>query len=212
MPIYHYFQNEKSARLRNVASTISKEIYISNQFDFNAFENRKRECWGVLYSREVLRHVRFDHNLFVGEDTLFFAEALKQCRKVFYESRVLYNYRKLPESAFNGEINFKKITELESWFAIVRLFFDWPNSYKSCRKICAYKLCSFYIKTNNVENKQLKKRVEDIENANSDVVNTMDKLDKTKIYLAKHFPTLFNVLMNIRKNTVFCSCKFGGDK
>lgn len=180
--------------LKNVAATTSKEIYINNLFDFNAADNRKRECWGVLYRRDVLRHVRFNQNLFVGEDTLFFAEAIKQCRKVYYESKVLYNYRKLSESAFNGEINLKKITEIESWFSIARLFLDWPNSYKSCKKVCAYKICSCYIKAYEARNSQLKNKIEDIEQANIDVMNAMDKLDRVKIKIAKHFPGLFNIL------------------
>lgn len=196
-----YYENEM---VQNVTATdVSKEICINKQFDFNSLDSRKRECWGVLYRREVLRDVRFDSNLFVGEDTLFFAKAMKQCRKVYYESKVLYNYRKLSESAINGSINLKKITEIESWFAIVRLFFDWPNSYRSSRKVCAYKLCSCYIKANEARSSQIKNRIEDIEQANADVVNTMDKLDRTKIYLAKHFPGLFNALKNGRFGQVW---------
>lgn len=57
------------------------------------------QCFCVLYSRELIQDIRFDMTLKYGEDTVFFAEALKKAQRFAYLDEVLYWYRRNPYSA-----------------------------------------------------------------------------------------------------------------
>lgn len=78
--------------------------------------------WGALYRRKVIEELKFDSSLFVGEDTYFFAKALKNASTVSYVKRCMYYYVIYSESESHGSFTEKKITLLSSWQKIVDLF------------------------------------------------------------------------------------------
>lgn len=78
--------------------------------------------WGALYRRKVIEELKFDSSLFVGEDTYFFAKALKNASTVSYVKRCMYYYVIYSESESHGSFTDKKVTLLSSWQKIVELF------------------------------------------------------------------------------------------
>lgn len=80
--------------------------------------------WGALYKKDILKNIRFDSDLYVGEDSYFFAQAVKKSSNLVFVDKVLYHYICYPNSALHGTFNSKKYTELESWNRICSLYED----------------------------------------------------------------------------------------
>jgi glycosyltransferase involved in cell wall biosynthesis len=89
--------------------------------------------WGAIYTKRAVEGLRFDRNLSIGEDSLFFAECLKRCSDmewiVTYCSRPIYYYVHNPESAIHAAFSQKKLDELTAWRCICQLW--------SCESTCA---------------------------------------------------------------------------
>lgn len=77
--------------------------------------------WGALFSRQLLNGLTFDKELFVGEDSLFFASALIRCESVVHIFDELYFYYVYDSSALHGTYDGKKITEIDAWDKIIAL-------------------------------------------------------------------------------------------
>ena len=89
--------------------------------------------WGTLFKKSVIENLRFSDKYKVGEDTLFFAEALK-CAGVLADTpEPLYYYRNLEHSLSKGEYNSNHFSVIEAWDTIIDLFHDQDYSiWKSC--------------------------------------------------------------------------------
>lgn len=85
-----------------------------------------RVC-GCMFSKEILKHLKFDINLYVGEDLLFFCSTLKRVNKIAISSHVLYFYRLYGDSACHGKYTYAKYTEVMAWLKVRDLFFDEKN-------------------------------------------------------------------------------------
>ena len=116
-------------------------IKVKNEFSFLE-KYATGTIGGVLYSKKVLDKLKFDKELFVGEDTLFFAQALKKCESVAYLENGYYFYVQYDLSAAHGEINEKRMTNLLAWEKIADVFKDNFKIYVSVRgaygRQCAY--------------------------------------------------------------------------
>lgn len=109
----------------------------------------------ALYKKSILEDIRFHTDLYVGEDTLFFAEAAKKSKKIVRIYEQLYHYVLYSESAFHGAFTKKKLTELTAWEQVCDLFKDNYNVYESAK--CAFTIrCYIMIKSyyNNPEFKE----------------------------------------------------------
>lgn len=71
--------------------------------------------WGALFHKSVLAGLEFDPDLFVGEDSLFFAKALMRCDRVSYLSNRLYYYFMYETSLSHGSFDERRMTEFTSW-------------------------------------------------------------------------------------------------
>lgn len=78
--------------------------------------------WGTLYKRECIQNLRFDSDLFVGEDTVFFAAAVKRSGRFFYSEKKYYNYVVYDNSAAHGKISDARMTNLLAWERVASLF------------------------------------------------------------------------------------------
>lgn len=85
--------------------------------------------WAALYKTTLLEGVNFDSSLYVGEDTLFFAECLYKARRLLYINEIYYYYTYRGESILRGEYNEKRHTEIESWKRVCGLFKDEEKSF-----------------------------------------------------------------------------------
>lgn len=76
---------------------------------------------GALYRRSVIKKIRFDEDLSVGEDTLFFAKAINNSQKIYCLKDALYHYVIYNFSVSHGKFDKKKMDEIVSWKRICRL-------------------------------------------------------------------------------------------
>lgn len=71
--------------------------------------------WGALFHSSLLHDIKFDTNILVGEDALFFANALVKCKNVSYVSQKLYFYFIYNESVSHGIYSEQRLTEFQAW-------------------------------------------------------------------------------------------------
>ena len=111
--------------------------------------------WGALYKREVLDDLSFDSKFYVGEDSLFWAQAVKHSHKLYYLDQPLYHYVIYSESAAHGSFDEKKITELYAW---KRICDEWRGNdrVKAAYAIRCKGFCEKYYKDNNFRCNYLK--------------------------------------------------------
>lgn len=97
------------------------------------------EVWGTLYKKSVINETRFDTDLFVGEDALFFANVAKKSKKIIHINKKLYHYITYQNSLYHGNFDEKKYTELEAWNRIIKIFENVPKVIDSVRGV--YAIC-----------------------------------------------------------------------
>lgn len=89
---------------------------IINVEDYNFMKEWSHATvWGALFHRSVLMNLKFDTSIFVGEDSLFFANALVKCDAVSYVSNNLYYYFLYDSSLSHGTYDKKRLTEFVAW-------------------------------------------------------------------------------------------------
>lgn len=87
-------------------------LCLTKNFDYG---KARAECWGCLYRKDIVKDLRFDKSLNIGEDTLFWAQAFIQAGVVEIINLPLYGYVEYPESTLHGEFNEKRYTEIVAW-------------------------------------------------------------------------------------------------
>ena len=102
------------------------------------------EVWGAMYTRNVLDGLLFPEDLYVGEDTVFFAMAVHNAKNLAYYDAALYYYRILKISLYHGSFDSRKCTQLEAWKRICQIFDDWPLTKLSAQKQLA-ETCNYMI-------------------------------------------------------------------
>jgi len=88
------------------------------------FADKHFNCpvWGGLFSRKILQGIYFDEKIFVGEDSLFNATALRNSHVVFRVNLGLYHYVTYASSALHGKFSLKKLSDLTAWRKIIDLY------------------------------------------------------------------------------------------
>lgn len=102
-------------------------------------------CWGVLYRSSLVNSLRFDIDLFYGEDTLFFVSCLVMSKRVVDMRERLYAYVQHDGSACHREYSPRHWTIIEARKrSILRVQNESPELYQS---LTAYYLmnCSFVL-------------------------------------------------------------------
>lgn len=113
--------------------------YTGEEFSCVVREKNHLTVWGKLFKSDCIREIKFSEKVFVGEDTLFLMQALKRAEKVALFNSFLYHYITYKESALNGPIDAKKMTELDTLEQICREF---PEN-ESCRILYVNSSCKF---------------------------------------------------------------------
>ena len=103
----------------------------------------KRQVWGNVFKKDCIKELRFDTDLYVGEDSLFFAQAVKNSHKLIFLPNQYYNYVIYSGSALHGIFNEKKYTEVIAWKRVTEVFDDNQCIHKSA--CAAYGLSLIHI-------------------------------------------------------------------
>lgn len=125
---------------RKLPVSVPECFSVDEGYSYTTYRS-KEVVWGTIYKASLLKDIRFAEDLYVGEDTLFFATAAKQSKRMVYTYSKLYHYVQYEESACHGEFTRKKYTELEAWKRVCRSFADVPEVYISAR--CKYAIICY---------------------------------------------------------------------
>ena len=96
-------------------------VAVDENYDFLA-KYSKTCAWGVLYDTAVIKNLTFPDDLYVGEDTVFFAQALLNCKQIVSIQDQLYCYvlNQNSVTAYTAYTD-KKFTEVEAWRRVCSL-------------------------------------------------------------------------------------------
>ncbi len=88
--------------------------------------------WGKVYRREILKGLRFQEDVKVGEDTLFFGQVLARLSQLSYTDRILYHYMSNEGSAVHSAFSEGRYTEIISWQRLCEFFKGNQARYADC--------------------------------------------------------------------------------
>ena len=74
--------------------------------------------WNKLFKRDVTKEIRFNKEIWYGEDALFTWGVLQNTRKVVVSSKQLYHYRMNEDSISHQSFGEKKLTSRKAWAII----------------------------------------------------------------------------------------------
>lgn len=133
----------------------TKTVMNLNEYRFTS-KTAHFVSWGVLYHRSIVEGLRFSLDLYVGEDTFFYAQALKRASRVVDIDIPLYYYILYENSLCHGNFNSRRYTEIISWERICELFKDYDKLCESCKTTlalrCFVKILEIW-KNGNLEDK-----------------------------------------------------------
>ena len=95
--------------------------------------------WGALYERRIVEGLIFCKDIYLAEDSLFFAEVLNRCEKIAYIREKRYVYILYADSASHGTYDWKKKTEVQAAKRVKEIFEDYPKRFQ--RKVNAWYCC-----------------------------------------------------------------------
>lgn len=126
-----------SSKVLITGNNSSKFVKIpSIEYEYDGYKER-RAVWGAVYRREILSGLQFPNEIFVGEDALFLANAIKASQHIIYYDKALYNYRIQKESAYFGTFTPQKATEIDAWIHISEVFEKNSIARLSAEALCA---------------------------------------------------------------------------
>lgn len=125
------FRYDTDIKIEEAVDTKIKQIKLKD-YRYTNYEAHF-VAWGVLYHRSFVREIRFCTDLFVGEDTFFFAEVINLAGIVVDVDEPLYYHIVYNVSLSQGCFDDKKYTEIITWKRICDLFKNIDGLYESCR-------------------------------------------------------------------------------
>ncbi|MCH4043961.1 MAG: glycosyltransferase [Erysipelotrichaceae bacterium] len=174
----------------------SHEVGI-NSYDWNGSEQHPI-VWGALFKRDLIGDIRFDSKYYVGEDSLFFAEYLKNVKKLYYVHKPLYHYIHYSQSAAFGKFDNKKITELYAWQKICEEY-DYRYDIVAAYAMRSKETCLRYYIDANFRDKYFKSTVNEYKQNLKALLQYYRSTNNKKLYLtAKAFAVMPNLYCKIK--------------
>ena len=99
-------------------------------------------CGGALYETKKFDNLRFNEALSIGEDTLFFFEALCKCSKIAFIKERPYYYVQHSMSATKGMYTPKRWSEFQAWCEICKLTPNMPRALQQSVKAWYVMTCA----------------------------------------------------------------------
>lgn len=148
-------ENSKGERIFERKKNLNPRCFSVNDGYSYILDTASVVVWGALYKKKILENIQFQTDLFVSEDTLFFAEAAKNSSNIVHTYKELYHYIIYPSSASHGKFSERKYTQLDAWERVCELFFD--NRYVYCSARCQYSICCYHMIINYYRDKDFKR-------------------------------------------------------
>lgn len=164
--VYGEFQrNDKNGALVGIDNEFDKPIYIINdkEIDWFSRENFHFSVWAVLFKSKLLENMQFDKQIFVGEDTLFFISVILNCKRIVHIPNYSYHYVQNEDSSFFGEVNEKKLTNIDAYEKIATILektsYDSSGAYRKIFDLIVYLFCKSTIRSNRSFNQYIRKKL-----------------------------------------------------
>ena len=121
-------------KLQNDNNDKTVEVIEKNSFSFcKDYGVPIDTCCGALIKKEVVEGLQFETDLFIGEDSLFIAKAIKNTKKIVLKrQRMYFNFLREGSALRTDGFTEKRLSELESWKRICDLFSDAPRIQETC--------------------------------------------------------------------------------
>lgn len=126
---YSYIIKDKN---KNTEVIFEKETFnLIKQRDkfFEKFFQKTNQnvIWGQVIKKELLNDIKFNDNIFYGEDLLFNCELYNKCKNIKYTNTILYNYKQNYDSVTRNYKNSKVKSKIEN---LIYVFDKIMSSYK----------------------------------------------------------------------------------
>lgn len=95
---------------------------------------RCNALWDKIFSRSLISNRKFNENMPIGEDFLFFYDCIRDIRTINFCSKGYYNYYKYPSSAM-GVFNRSKANTTDLTFKCINIIKDLSFNDKQLEKI-----------------------------------------------------------------------------
>ncbi len=157
-------------------------------------------CCNKLYSKKLIKGLKFREDIHRGEDTLFAANALLRANNVWFDSRPLYHYVQSEQSACRGDFRPSQFTVLKLYDAYEKLYqIKYPSVYVKFLLYMQDVLISLYYDAwTDTKSKEYKN---DLKNIKRYIKNYYKIIKTSKIV---SFKQLLKVKIFKLSPTVFC--------
>lgn len=97
-------QNWKNVIQQTETATVEDNIikflsWSKNEDEF--FSGYRPEVWGKIYKKNIVKNIKFDEEIQIGEDVLFFIKYYIQCKRIVIINHIAYSYRVYTDSAMH---------------------------------------------------------------------------------------------------------------
>lgn len=103
------------------------------QVDWCDHTRSQREVFGAVYKNDVIQKLRFAEDITIGEDTLFFAQAVGRMKIMAKLDKALYNYSLNDTSAMGERWNTSKLSVFEAYRRMKEIFRNDSELYPAVR-------------------------------------------------------------------------------
>ena len=182
-PNYKSFEIEKESLIKRMQSY--EKIFCSS-------------VWSKLYKRKVVRDLKFDTEIILGDDYYFNGIAYTNINKFYYDERSLYNYR-----IREGSISRRKVDNhfFDKYLVVNKLsdYYEMNNigekdDFDIMRYSISYEiLYGLYLYGGNKETKKKWKKIFRMSAKKCDIKSFKDKI---KIMMMKHFTGIYVKMTN----------------
>lgn len=102
----------------------TSNVIITRKEQVDWQDEGRSQCtvWGAIYKRNVIQGLTFAEDITIGEDTLFFAQAVDKMQTMVKLDKALYNYSLNDDSAVGEKWKESKLTNLEAQKRMKNLF------------------------------------------------------------------------------------------
>ena len=203
------YYNEEKHDYQSFKEIKRREEPVVEVIDFNRYRYTNQYAhtvvWGGVYRSSLIRDMKFATDLFVGEDTYFFAEALNKVKSLAFVDEILYFYRYRTDSLAHKKYNKKQASEITSWERVCQLFENETDEFlNECKTQLGWTCIKNYeraIKSNYDDAKAVKEMYQKARYYSKFVLKSKEISKIKKIYYCMFslFPNLTIKLKNFAK-------------